>query len=103
MLASNPRSRMVREAAIIHDETEIAAVDAVLTSMADTKALVIDVRPNGVSAVVPTWQVLRPDGTCLEGEGIAPDVLVAVDPAGLGEKDPILEKALEVLRGKIAK
>ena len=44
-----------------------------------------------------------PTGPASKAKAIAPDVLVEVDPAVLREKDPILEKALEVLRGKIGK
>ncbi len=58
---------------------------------------------NGVTIVVPTWQDLRLDGTYCEGEGIAPDVEVAVDVAELERRDPILERALELLRAKLAK
>ena len=55
---------------------------------------------NGVTVMVPSWQALLPDGTCFEGVGIAPDVEVAVDPAELATRDPILERALELLRTK---
>lgn len=58
---------------------------------------------NGVTLVMPSWQDLRLDGSCLEGEGIAPDVLVDVAADELRSRDPILERALEVLRGKVAK
>lgn len=58
--------------------------------------------PNGVTIVMPSWQDLRLDGTCFEGEGLAPDVEVKTTPEGLAEKDPILERGLEVLREKIA-
>lgn len=56
--------------------------------------------PNGVTIFVPCWQDLRPDGTCFEGEGLAPDVDVPVDPVELDKRDPILERALELLREK---
>jgi hypothetical protein len=56
--------------------------------------------PNGVTVVVPSWQALRPDGSCFEGEGLKPDVVVDVSPEALGEKDPILERALSLLREK---
>jgi hypothetical protein len=59
--------------------------------------------PNGVTIFLPSWQDLRPDGTCFEGEGLAPDVEVAAEPKEFEEKDPILEKALEILRGKVGK
>jgi hypothetical protein len=58
---------------------------------------------NGVTLFVPSWQDLRPDGTCFEGEGLAPDVLVEATPKDFPARDPILEKALAVLRAKIGK
>ncbi len=57
--------------------------------------------PNGVKLVVPSWQDLRLDGSCFEGEGLAPDVEVSADAQTLDSKDPILEKALAILRDKI--
>jgi hypothetical protein len=56
--------------------------------------------PNGVTIVVPSWQDLRPDGSCFEGEGLQPDVEVAADPKDFESKDPILERALAHLRDK---
>ena len=55
---------------------------------------------NGVTIVMPSWQDLRLDGSCLEGEGLAPDVLVEVGEKELESADPILAKALELLRDK---
>ena len=57
--------------------------------------------PNGVTIVIPSWQDLRLDGTCFEGEGLRPDVEVAVNDKDLESKDPILERALDLLRQKI--
>ena len=57
---------------------------------------------NGVTVVVPSWQDLRPDGSCFEGKGLDPDVVVAATPADLEQQDPILKKALELLRAKVA-
>lgn len=54
--------------------------------------------PNGVKALIPSWKSLTPDGVCIEGRGIAPDIHVAwngVDPA---TQDPVLIRALEYLR-----
>jgi len=56
---------------------------------------------NGVTAVIPSWQDLRLDGTVIEGEGLAPDVLVPCTANDLETRDPILEKALELLRAKV--
>jgi C-terminal processing protease CtpA/Prc len=54
--------------------------------------------PNGVTVFVPSWQALRPDGSCFEVEGLKPDVVVDVSPEALGVTDPILERALLLLR-----
>lgn len=58
---------------------------------------------NGVTAWVPSWQDLLPDGTPSEGKGVQPDVLVECSPQDLERRDPILEKALELLRAKTAR
>jgi hypothetical protein len=55
---------------------------------------------NGVTIVLPSWQDLRLDGTCFEGEGLAPDIVVEVETSDLEKRDPILEKALETLRAR---
>jgi C-terminal processing protease CtpA/Prc len=55
---------------------------------------------NGVTAFVPSWKDLRPDGTCLEGEGIAPDVEVKAGPRDFAASDPVLEAAVAVLAKK---
>lgn len=57
---------------------------------------------NDVTAFVPSWQDLRPDGTPFEGEGLSPDVLVPCSGDDFATRDPILEKALELLRAKVA-
>ncbi len=57
---------------------------------------------NDVTIVVPSWQDLRLDGTLIEGEGLAPDVLVPCTEKDLETHDPILEKALAILRTKVA-
>ncbi len=55
---------------------------------------------DGVVLMVPSWQALRPDGTCFEGEGLAPDVEVAARPEDLATGDPVLARALALLRAK---
>lgn len=50
---------------------------------------------NGVTAAVPQWQALRPDGTCFEGEGLTPDVELNVEPKDFKDVDPILAEALK--------
>lgn len=57
---------------------------------------------NGVTAYIATWQDLRLDGTPFEGEGLQPDVTVPCSAGDLASGDPILGKALELLRAKVA-
>jgi len=54
---------------------------------------------NGVTVYLPSWKAMRPDGTCFEGEGIAPDILVKTTEQELKSEDPVLKAALEWLRG----
>ena len=42
---------------------------------------------------------MRPDGTCFEGEGIAPDIPVETTEQELKSEDTVLKAALEWLRG----
>ncbi|MFN0241733.1 MAG: S41 family peptidase [Planctomycetota bacterium] len=56
---------------------------------------------NGVTIFVPSWQDLRLDGTCFEGEGIAPDIEVVADAKDFEDSDPILDRALALLRSKV--
>jgi hypothetical protein len=53
---------------------------------------------NGVTVFVPSWKDLRLDGTCLEGEGFAPDVAVEAKPSDFEKSDPVIERALKLLR-----
>lgn len=53
---------------------------------------------NGVKVFVPSWRSLRLDGTCLEGEGFAPDVEVKASQDDFKERDPVLDAALKHLR-----
>ncbi len=56
--------------------------------------------PNGVTLFLPSWKALRPDGSCFEAEGIAPDVEVVPTSADLQKRDLILARAIEQLRQK---
>lgn len=56
---------------------------------------------NGVTVYAPSWQDLSLDGRSIEGVGIAPDVLVECTPGDLQQRDPILQRALELLREKV--
>ena len=53
---------------------------------------------NGVTVYLPSWKDLRPDGTCLEGQGITPDIPITVTAAALESTDPVLQAALTLLR-----
>jgi hypothetical protein len=53
---------------------------------------------NGVTVYLPSWKDLRPDGTCLEGEGIKPDIPITVTAVALQTTDPVLQAALTLLR-----
>ena len=53
---------------------------------------------NGVIAYVPSWKDLRLDGTCIEGEGFAPDVPVKTTDESFEKNDPVVAAALQILR-----
>ena len=54
---------------------------------------------NGTSASIPQWKDLRLDGTCFEGEGLAPDVEVKAEPRDFEAADPILAEGLRRIEG----
>ncbi len=54
---------------------------------------------NGVTVYLPSWKAMRPDGTCFEGEGIAPDILVKTTEQELKSRDAVLKAAMQWLRG----
>ncbi|MBN1392662.1 MAG: Ig-like domain-containing protein [Sedimentisphaerales bacterium] len=56
---------------------------------------------NGVTVYLPSWKDLRPDGTCFEGEGIAPDILIKMTEQELRSRDAVIETALKWLRGSV--
>ena len=53
---------------------------------------------NGVTVFLPSWQAMLPDGTCFEGKGIQPDILVKTTQSEITTSDPVIEAALERLR-----
>jgi C-terminal processing protease CtpA/Prc len=57
----------------------------------------------GVTVIFSRWVDLMPDGETFEGKGISPDVIIDEPPSVYQKQDPTLEKALEILRQKIAK
>ncbi|MBL8726300.1 MAG: S41 family peptidase [Planctomycetes bacterium] len=54
----------------------------------------------GLTVLLPSWQALRADHTCFEGEGIAPHLPVATTPEQFVAGDPVLVEALARLRVK---
>jgi RNA polymerase sigma-70 factor (ECF subfamily) len=54
-----------------------------------------------VSVYYSRWVDLMPDGTPIEGAGIAPDLELNFPAADYAEKDPTWERAVETLRKKI--
>ena len=53
---------------------------------------------NDVTIYLPSWKDLRLDGTCIEGEGFAPDVPVKTTDQSFEKEDPVIAAALRVLR-----
>ena len=53
---------------------------------------------NGVTVSLPSWKALRPDGSCFEGEGIEPDVVIETTATDFTDRDPVLDAALKWLR-----
>lgn len=53
---------------------------------------------NGVDIYLPSWKAMTPDGKTFEGKGIPADVRVRAQPAEFEAGDPVLKKALELLR-----
>jgi hypothetical protein len=55
---------------------------------------------NGVTVMLPSWRDLSLDGKSLEGNGVTPDVIVAAKPEAFQSADPVMEKALELVRAE---
>ncbi|HVP11134.1 MAG TPA: S41 family peptidase [Phycisphaerae bacterium] len=55
---------------------------------------------NDVEIFIPSWKDMLPDGTCLEGKGIEPDVKVKAKAADFEDDDPVIKQALRILRKK---
>ncbi len=51
-----------------------------------------------VTVFLPSWRALRADGTCFEGEGIAPDVPVEAGVEAFRLGDPVLAAGLAAVR-----
>jgi len=53
---------------------------------------------NGVTVFLPSWKAMLPDDTMFETVGISPTVEVKTSPADFARRDPVLERAVELLR-----
>jgi hypothetical protein len=107
-----PEQRFPGRVAVLTGPVNLSSCEAFLLMMKQCeRALLVGARSGGSSGnpqpvqlgegvvlMVPSWRALRPDGTCFEGEGIAPDVEVAATAEQLKSHDPVLAKALELLR-----
>lgn len=54
--------------------------------------------PNGVTANIPSWRAMTPDGKPIEGKGIKPDIEVKTKRIDFMTGDPVLERALKELK-----
>lgn len=54
----------------------------------------------GLTVMLPSWQALGPDGSVIEGEGIAPHIHVEAPPSAFVDGDPVLDEALLRLRAR---
>jgi hypothetical protein len=84
----------------------MAALPHVTTVGARTRGSSGNPKPTKLPGIPVTvwysrWVDLMPDGTPIEGAGIAPAVAVDAPPAAYADKDATWEKALAVLRAKV--
>lgn len=52
----------------------------------------------GVEVMLPSWREFQPDGTPIEKKGIDPDVRVEAEPGAFKAEDPVLMRAIAVLK-----
>lgn len=55
----------------------------------------------GVTVTFSRWVAMLPDGTPVEGHGVKPTVEAEFPASAFGKTDPVLERALEVLKEKL--
>lgn len=63
----------------------------------------VELKEVGVTVHYSRWVAMLPDGTPIEDRGVIPQVEAKFPPAAFGAKDPVLERALEVLAEKVKK
>ncbi|MBX3394895.1 MAG: hypothetical protein KF841_05970 [Phycisphaerae bacterium] len=66
-------------------------------SSGNPKALTLE---NDVTMFIPSWKDFMADGGVLEGVGIKPDIVVRVKPNEIEKGDPIIRRAIDLLKRK---
>jgi C-terminal processing protease CtpA/Prc len=61
----------------------------------------VELKEVGLTVHYSRWVAMLPDGTPIEGRGIIPQIEAKFPATAFGSNDPVLEKALEVLRAKV--
>ncbi len=61
----------------------------------------VELKEVGVTVTFSRWVRMLPDGTPIEGRGVIPQVEAKFPESAFGAKDPVLEKALEVLKERV--
>ncbi len=62
----------------------------------------VDLPELNLAVYFSRWVDMTPDGQTFEGTGLAPDVLVELPSASRSDRDPTLERGIEVLRARVA-
>jgi carboxyl-terminal processing protease len=85
-------------AAALHDRADATTVGETTVGMAVIQRLVPT--PSGGALYMTVGRYVSPSGTVLGGKGLSPDERVLVLPGEpQGDKDPILDRGLEIARG----
>ncbi len=56
----------------------------------------------GLTVYFSRWVDMMPNGKSFESVGIPPDIVVNEPPSAYADRDPTLDKGLEILRQKVA-
>ncbi|MBX7104563.1 MAG: hypothetical protein K1X57_10815 [Gemmataceae bacterium] len=61
----------------------------------------VELKDVGVTVTFSRWVAMLPDGTPIEGRGVIPQIEAKFPITAFGATDPVLEKAIEVLKAKV--
>jgi len=113
LMPSTRRPRFRGEVAVLTGPAVMSSAEAFVLMMRAAGATIVgqptqgssgNPRPydlgNGVTLYLPSWRAMTLDGRRFEGLGIDPDVLVETDPDDFSRTDPVLDRALGVLRAR---